>query len=349
MLRQLTIADYPHRLGRLGCWECGLAREAKFVLGEKCLFCYCSVPIRARAEGVRPAAVAGEAHVETAVGVFASRDCAEEAIKELRAHLPENSIVFLTRSENEATRVSKGFGKLVGGIAGGATGLYAGIVASLLVPGLGPVFAIGAGAAAVLGLAGAGGGAVLGEVVSHGSQTPTTPTEKATEDVAFFREVLKEGRSLIVVRTESRELAALACGVLDRLGLAMQSRMPAKMQAHTRYVGNVAVLDISGRITLGEGNVMLREIVHELMDKGKKKIVLNLSEVQYVDSSGMGELVKTHTTVRNQGGQLKLANLNNRINSLLQLTRLSAVFDIERDEASAINSLAGDAPSQAIA
>jgi anti-sigma B factor antagonist len=287
--------------------------------------------------------------METAVGVFASRDRAEEAIKELRPHLPEDSIVFLTRSENEATRVSKEFGKVVGGIAGGATGLYAGIVASLLVPGLGPVFALGAGAAAVLGLAGAGGGAALGRTVAHDAQAVTTPDEKCPEDVAFFREVLKEGRSLIVVRTESKELAALACSVLDRLGLGMQGTTPAKMQTVTRYVGDVAVLDISGRITLGEGNVMLRETVRGLVNQGTRRIVLNLADVQYMDSSGIGELVKTHTTVRNEGGQLRLVNLSKRVNDLLQLTRLSAVFDIERDEASAIKSLAGGASTQAVA
>jgi hypothetical protein len=110
--------------------------------------------------GFSPALSFGETHMETAIGVFASRDRAEEAIKELKERLPEESLVFLTRSESEATRVSKEFGKVVGGIAGGATGLYAGIIASLLVPGIGPVFALRAGAAAVLGLAGAGGGSV---------------------------------------------------------------------------------------------------------------------------------------------------------------------------------------------
>jgi anti-sigma B factor antagonist len=154
---------------------------------------------------------------------------------------------------------------------------------------------------------------------------------------------------LIVIRTESQELATSACAVLDRLGLGMQNRTPVKMQTATRHIGDVAVLDISGRITLGEGNVVLREIVRELADQGNKKVVLNLAEVQYIDSSGIGELVKTHTTIRNQGGQLKLINLNQRVNDLLQMTRLSAVFDIERDEASAIRSLRSGTPSQAVA
>jgi anti-sigma B factor antagonist len=289
--------------------------------------------------------------METAIGVFASRDRAEEAVKELMPRVPEDSIVFLTRSETEAKTVGKEFGTFVGGFAGGAAGMSAGVVAAtLLVPGLGAVFALGFGAAALLGLAGAGTGAALGKAVAHDALAPQpTPDEKCSEDAAFFREVLKEGRSLIVVRTESQALATTACGVLDRLGLGMQNRTPVKMQTNTRHIGDVAVLDISGRITLGEGNVMLREIVRELADKGNKKIVLNLGEVQYVDSSGVGELVKVHTTLRNQGGQLRLVNLNKRVNDLLQMTRLSTVFDIERDEASAIRSLGGDVPSQAVA
>jgi len=94
---------------------------------------------------------------------------------------------------------------------------------------------------------------------------------------------------------------------------------------------------------------MLREIVRELADKGNKKIVLNLGEVQYIDSSGVGELVKTHTTIRNQGGELKLTNLNRRVHDLLHMTRLSAVFDIQKDEASAIQSFGGHGSSRAVA
>jgi len=288
--------------------------------------------------------------METAIGVFASRDRAEEALKELKQHVPDPSIIFLTRSENEAVRASKEFGAVVGGVAAGGAGLYAGIVAALLVPGLGPVFALGAGAAALLGLAGAGGGSMLGKAVAHDGKAPQpTPEEECSEEAAFFREVLKEGRSLIVVRTESKEIATAACAILDRLGLGMKDRTPAKMQTTTRHIGDVVVLDVAGRITLGEGNVMLREIVRGLTDEGHKKVVLNLSEVNYIDSSGIGELVKTHTTVRNKGGQLRLVNLNKRVSDLLQMTRLSAVFDIERDEASAVGSLRGDTTPQAVA
>ena len=290
--------------------------------------------------------------MDIAIGVFSSRDRAEEAMKELRQRgVPEQSVVFLTRSESEAKTIAKEFGAYVGGFAGGAAGMSAGVVAAtLLLPGIGSVFALGFGAAALLGLAGAGAGATVGSTASTDADAPKpTPDEKCSEDAAFFREVLKEGRSLIVVRTESQEMATWACAILDQLGLGMHGKTPVKMQTSTRQVGDVIVLDISGRITLGEGNVMLREIVRDLADKGNKRIVLNLGEVNYIDSSGVGELVKTHTTIRNQGGELKLANLSKRVHDLLQMTRLSSVFDVQKDEANALKSFGGQAPKQAIA
>jgi anti-sigma B factor antagonist len=287
--------------------------------------------------------------METAIGVFASRDRAEEAVKELREQgVPGESIVFLTRSESEAKTIAKELGTFVGGFFGGVAGITTGVAAAaLLLPGIGSVFAIGIGAAALFAGAGVGagaGGAVGSATHQVGAPKPTT-AEKGSEDVAFFREVLKEGHSLIVVRTESSKLATSACAVLERLGLGMESRPLCKIQMTTRHIGDVAVLEIIGRITLGEGNVMLREIIRELIDKGNRKIVINLGEVQYVDSAGVGELVKTHTTLRNQGGQLRLVNLNKRVNDLLQMTRLAAVFDIETDEASAIISLGGNTAS----
>ena len=288
--------------------------------------------------------------METAIGVFTSRDHAEGAVKELRERgVPQESIVFLTRSESDAKNLAKEFGAYVGGFAGGAAGMTAGVVAaSLLLPGIGTVFALGFGAAALLGVAGAGAGATVGSAAAHDADAPKPATaETSSDDIAFFREVLKEGRSLIVVRTESKELASSACAVLDRRGIGMEGRSPVKMQTATRQAGGVTVVDITGRITVGEGNVVLREIVRDLAEKGKKAIVLNLGEVQYIDSSGIGELVKAHTTIRNQGGQLKLTNLNKRVHDLLEMTRLSAVFDIQKDETSAIKSFAGS--SQVVA
>jgi len=288
--------------------------------------------------------------MDTAVGVFSSRDRAEQAVKELLEEgVPEKSIVFLTRSESEAKQIGKEFGTYVGGFAGGATGMTAGVVAAtLLLPGIGPIFALGFGAAALLGLAGAGAGATVGSAVA-GDQAASTPEEKCSEDAAFFREVLKEGRSLIVVRAESADIATKACAVLDRLGLGMQGKTPVKMDIKTKQLEDIVILAVTGRITLGEGNVMLREVVRDLADNGTKKVVLNLSEVNYIDSSGMGELVKTHTTMHNKGGQLKLSSLNKRVHDLLEMTRLSAVFDIHNDEASAIESFNAQGKRQAVA
>lgn len=290
--------------------------------------------------------------METAIGVFSSRERAEAAVRELLGtRVPEESIVFLTRSEPEAVTQGRQAGATIGGFMGMATGMSAGVtVATLMLTGIGTVFALGFGAAALLGLAGAGTGAAVGKAITEGGDSPQpTPDEKCSEDVLFFREVLREGRSLVVVRTESKEIASSACAILDRLGLSIEGKTPVKMRTDTRQVEDVAIVDVSGRITVGEGNVMLREVVRQLIEAGHKKIAMNLHDVGYVDSSGLGELVKAYTTVCNQGGELKLVNPSKRVQDLLQLTRLSAVFTIEADEASAIQSFSAAAGSKAVA
>ena len=110
------------------------------------------------------------------------------------------------------------------------------------------------------------------------------------------------------------------------------------MKTSTRQVDGVSIVDCSGRITLGEGSVVLRDAVRELISKGHKKILLNLGDVSYIDSSGIGELVSAFTTVRNQGGELKLLNLTKKVHDLLQITKLYTVFDVREDEANAIKS-----------
>jgi anti-sigma B factor antagonist len=110
------------------------------------------------------------------------------------------------------------------------------------------------------------------------------------------------------------------------------------MKVTTRQVDGVTILDLSGRITLGEGSVQLRDAIRDLLAKGSKLILLNLADVNYIDSSGIGELVSAYTTVRNQGGELKLLNLTKKVHDLLQITKLYTVFDVKDDEASAIAS-----------
>jgi anti-sigma B factor antagonist len=110
------------------------------------------------------------------------------------------------------------------------------------------------------------------------------------------------------------------------------------MKASNRQINGVTVVDMSGRITLGEGSVVLRDSIRDLVAKGQKKILLNLGNVTYIDSSGIGELVSAFTTVRNQGGELKLLNLTKKVHDLLQITKLYTVFDIKDDETAAVGS-----------
>ena len=110
------------------------------------------------------------------------------------------------------------------------------------------------------------------------------------------------------------------------------------VKLNTRQVGDVSVVDVAGRITLGEGSSVLRDALREMVGKGQKKILLNLGEVSYIDSSGIGELVSGFTTVTNNGGQLKLLNLTKRVKDLLQITKLYTVFDVHESETTAIRS-----------
>ncbi len=110
------------------------------------------------------------------------------------------------------------------------------------------------------------------------------------------------------------------------------------IKASTRQVDGVAIVDLTGRITLGEGSSTLRETVKDLLGKGQRKILLNLGDVSYIDSSGIGELVSSFTSVSNQGGQLKLLNLQKKVHDLLQITKLYTVFEVHTDEAAALKS-----------
>jgi anti-sigma B factor antagonist len=108
----------------------------------------------------------------------------------------------------------------------------------------------------------------------------------------------------------------------------------------TRQVGDVTVVDAVGRITLGDGASTFRDTIRELAAASHKKLLLNLAEVSYIDSSGIGEMVSGFTTITNQGGQVKLLNLTKRVKDLLQITKLYTVFDVHEDEAAAIRAFA---------
>ena len=110
------------------------------------------------------------------------------------------------------------------------------------------------------------------------------------------------------------------------------------MKIEEREVNDVTILDVHGKITIGEGSIEIRNKVRDLLQSGKKTILLNLGDVSYVDSSGIGELVSCFTTVTNQGGQLKLLNLTKKLKELLAITKLLTVFDSYNDEGRALAS-----------
>ena len=115
------------------------------------------------------------------------------------------------------------------------------------------------------------------------------------------------------------------------------------MKAIVRQIDSVTIVDVSGRITLGEGCAQLRELIREQLAKGNKNVLLNLGDVSYIDSSGIGELVSSYTAVSNQGGSLKLLNLTKKVQDLLQITKLYTIFDVHDDEAKAISSFTASA------
>jgi anti-sigma B factor antagonist len=111
-----------------------------------------------------------------------------------------------------------------------------------------------------------------------------------------------------------------------------------QLEIKERAVGEVVILDLIGKITIGEGSVQLRDAVSNLLDAGRNRIILNLAAVVYVDSSGIGELVSRYTTTKNAGGRLKLLNLPKKIKDLLMITKLLTVFEIYEEEEAAVNS-----------
>jgi len=112
----------------------------------------------------------------------------------------------------------------------------------------------------------------------------------------------------------------------------------ASLSIKDRQAGEVTILDLSGKITIGEGSVQLRAAVRRMLDEGRKKILLNLGDVSYVDSSGIGELVSSYTTTGNNGGQLKLLNQTKKIHDLLTITKLVTVFETHDNEETAVAS-----------
>lgn len=278
----------------------------------------------------------------TSIGVFTSRDQAERAVHELVAEqVPQNSISLLT--PDEAQPEHRSIGKSVGAYLGGAIGTSAGLTlglgtATLLVPGVGPVLAIGLGAAALLGF----GGVTAGKSVGAGIDE-LNEAEHATDlpDAAFFCNVLRQNRSIIVVQTADDVIHARASAVLNRLGLGSEPDDAAPSgRVASRNVGDILVISPTGRIVAGDATAAFRELVDQAVELGAVKILVDMSGVTFLDSSGLGELVHALIRVRKAGGQLRLTRLPEKIANLMHITHLDKVMDIENDEAAAMAAFA---------
>lgn len=112
-------------------------------------------------------------------------------------------------------------------------------------------------------------------------------------------------------------------------------------RATIRDIEEVTVIDMDGRITLGEGSALLRDLVHEMLSKNRRKIVMNLAGINYIDSTGLGELVSAYRLIKSEGGELKLLHLNKKVTDLLQITKLYTVFDVHNEESQALASFHG--------
>jgi anti-sigma B factor antagonist len=281
--------------------------------------------------------------VEIAIGIFDSTERAEQAVKDLRQNqIPGQAIIFLTGSENEAMSFTKELGAYVGGVMGGAVQFTAGQIGSALalVPGFGQVYAIGLGAAALLHYLGSKVGATAVKRSLEASRFTLTKPEKSAIDTAYFIDVLKHGRSIVIVQTKFHDVAAEATAILDRLGLGKQTRTASKGESSARRVEGVTIVDLRGKIDFGVGSKRLREILGDLVTHGTKNILLNMKEVDFVDSSGIGEMVRGHVQLAKIGGQLKLVNLSKHVHMLLQVTSLNRIFEIFDDEVNGIRSFA---------
>jgi anti-sigma B factor antagonist len=282
-----------------------------------------------------------ESIVEIVIGIFDSTERAEQAVKDLRQNqIPGQAIIFLTGSENEAASFTKDLGACLGGVMGGAVQFTAGQIGSALamVPGFGQVYAIGLGAAALLHYLGSKVGATAVKRSLEASRFTLSAPEQSAIDAAYFIDVLKHGRSIVIVQTKFHDVAAEATAILDRLGLGKQTPTTSKGASSTRHVEGVTIVDLRGRIDFGDGSKKLRETLCDLTTRGTKNVLLNMKEVDFVDSSGIGEMVRGHVQLAKIGGQLKLVNLSKHVHMLLQVTLLNKVFEIFDNELEGIES-----------
>jgi len=272
--------------------------------------------------------------MKTAIGVFSNLDRAEQAIRALlKSKVPPERITFLTRSEPEATSVGKQLQ------TEGILQLHTGTPARfsvLSVSGVGPVLVQGPDVADIFGPP-ARANPSAGVPTSNDPWRPTSASTGSEDDAAFFRRMIIDGCSVIVVRSDSNQVATAACEVLDKLSLGIQKHAPGKSGVAVRQVPGAAVATFSGKLALDDGCRLLRETIRAFLDGGHRTILLDLEQVNFLDSAGLGELVRTHVAVRSRGGHLTLVNPAPNVRQLLHVTKVDQVFDIAPDEMTALH------------
>ena len=273
--------------------------------------------------------------MRTAIGVFADLNRAEEAIRKLLAnHVPPERITFLTRSEPEAHSVGKHLADV--GSSAQASALPARF-SVLSIPGIGHVFVQGPGDNAFAEAAASDASTASVLPPANDPWRNVSSPAGAEDDAAFFRRVLLDGCSVIMVRSDSNAVATAACEVLDRLSLGIRRTAAGKSDVTVRQIPGAAVATFSGKLALDEGCRLLRETIRALLDAGQIRILLNLERLEFMDSAGLGELVRTHVAVRARGGQLTLIHPAPNVFQLLRVTKVDQVFDIAHDELSALS------------
>ena len=270
--------------------------------------------------------------MKTAVGVFSSLDRAEQAIRALlKNRVPPERITFLTRSEPEANRIGNHLYTESGLRDAGTPARFSVISVS----GIGPVLVQGPDVSDIFDQP-RDHSPTYRAPASNDPWRQTPVPHGSDEDATFFRRMLNDGCSVIVVRTDSNQIAMAACEVLDKLSLGIGKTPAGKGHVSVRQVPGAAIATFSGKLALDDGCLLLRETIRAFLDGGQSRILLNLERLDFLDSAGLGELVRTHVAVRSRGGQLTLINPSPNVRHLLHITKVDHVFDIAPDELTAM-------------
>jgi len=272
--------------------------------------------------------------MKTAVGVFSNLDRAEQAVRALlKNRVPAERITFLTRSEPEANSIGNHLYSDSALQNSGTPSRFSVISVS----GIGPVLVQGPDVSDILDHPRRVDSSTDRATVSNDPWRQTPVAHGSDDDAAFFCRMLIEGCSVIVVRTDSNQIAMAAVEVLDKLSLGVAKTSKGRGHVSVRQVPGAAIATLSGKLALDDGCLLLRETIRALLDANQLRILLNLERLDFLDSAGLGELVRTHVAVRSRGGQLTLVNPSPNIRHLLQVTRVDRVFEIAPDELTALN------------